>query len=879
MAEAGKLLFHLTDDALIVANSGEQFTRKGVIAICHMHLSEKKEKPQDIFDKDLIRAIAESKVGKYSNLNELISDAGGEEALGKDQHGRFVWELLQNADDAATRSEENALGKLIGAKGLGFRSILEISDSPEIYSGDFNFRFSREDSRRMLENNGVSVENDIPAFSIPHPCKPNGKCAALLKDGYSTVIRLPFAHDKVKEAEKQLGKLDASCLLFCQRLFRIEIEIRGESRIIELNRDGIFGFEQGKATFTLQENNEIRKWRRWSVVWSPENNAEEKQLSAALCLRMGENEEVAMDEERPVHVFFPTASEVCVPGLKALLHASYNLQSNREHFDREQPHGEAIRDKIGGLASGILMDVPAATALRVFGEISPAKGDVKKTEEIELLQKTFSDAVAQTPFVPVIGGGKVKPAEARIWNHRLGEIVREDDPDVYGAKLLDTSLSAEQNVCGMLTKLKAKTVTLPEHAKLLQACRNDNLSACYTAWQVAGDIACEANKSKAQMYGFHAQKEDADAALAALKDAPIWWTNGESPRPLDGDIPLLFKRPKDWPKWLKADALTPEFRKMLDNDKMSKKSNGSPTRRDFLKKNDVWPLDSPHAYFTGALLPFCKGKDSKWWKEMGWDVLRWAFLWGGDEVSKLPPSIIGNGDKVNRIDEGIIHLPVGKEWLPAIHCYAGKAWDGPMSFDKYFKNRRVLNRGVVIPMKKWEMPSNTECDKKKWKGFLRGLGVSWGPKVRRVSLDDLPKGLNDFIGRYKQQCLAKIMIRHTSAWHIAEGKSTFIEDFPDALAGRSSADVFRATKLIEQLAKKMGETCLKYWYQKGIGEENRAESFASFQLRQSEWVPCRPGLLRSAEVGAVMLSTPEDALMPDCGMGIFPEITKGRMPQ
>ena len=874
MAEAGRVLFYLTDNALIVANSGEQFTREGVIAICHMHLSEKMKKPQDIFDKDLIRAIAESKVGKYSNLNELISDAGGEEALGKDQYGRFVWELLQNADDAATRSKENIPSRLIGAKGLGFRSILEISDSPEIYSGDFNFRFSREDSRRMLENNGVSVENDIPAFSIPHPCKPNGKCAALLKDGYSTVIRLPFAHDKVKEAEKQLGKLDASCLLFCQRLFRIEIEIRGESRIIELNRDGIFGFEQGKATFTLQENNEIRKWRRWSVVWSPENNAEAKQLSVALCLRMGENEEVAMDEECPVHVFFPTASEVCVPGLKALLHASYNLQSNREHFDREQPHGETIRDKIGGLASDILMDIPAATALRAFGKIFPAKNNKEKTE-IGRLKSTFAAVVGQTPFIPVIGGEKVRPAEARIWRHELGKVLRAQHPDVRSAKLLIPFLSAEQDVRSILEKFEAKSAALHEHATLLRLCRSDTLNACHAAWQVAGKIACEANKSAGPEYIIHAdRRRDANTVLATLKEAPIWWTEAESSRPLNGDVPLLRERPRKWPEWLKADALSSKFRMLLGG--AAKKAGDPPTLVDSLRKSGVWPLHDAHSYFTGALLPFCEGMDSERWEEMGWDVLQWAFRWGGGEVRKLQPSIIGGGDKVNRIDEGLIRLPTNKGWLPAIQCYAGKDWDGPVGFDKYFQAQEARDWGILMPFEEWKLPPEMHDDKKKWKEFLRGLGASWGLKIRRVSLNDIPKNLAGLIGEYKQQRLAKIKRGHSSAYCVSGGESTFIENFPDALAECRPADAFRAVKSVEQLAKEAGETRLEYLYQRGPGETKSAESFALFQLQHDKWVPCRPGLLDAVGSNKNLIAVrPGDAFMPECKLdGIAPVVRK-----
>ena len=883
MAKAGKVLFHLTDDALIVANSGKPFTREGVIAVCHMHLGnkgeEKEEKPQDNYGSDLIRGIGKSVIGACRNDDNLaLEQMKGEKALGGDYNGRSIWELLQNADDAATIAalgDEGAIGGLIGAKGLGFKSILEFSDSPEIYSGEFRFRFSREDTRKALVRGKVKITSAAPIFRIPHSCQPNTQCSALLKDGYATVICLPLVGDKAKIAAERLRELDESCLLLCQRLSRIEIKIGEESRVIEIVRNGNFGFENGNAIFTLKENGDIRKWRRWSAAWTPENNAGVKKLSAALCLPIKENRESETGKEHAVHVFFPTNQKVKIPGLKALIHASYELHSNRELLDNVQPHGAAIREKIGGLTSDILMDIPAAAALRVFSEIPPAKGNAGK-DEIGRLQNVFSNAVAQTPFVPVIGGGKVKPAEVQIWNHRLGEVVRADDPDVCGAKLLAPSLSAERDVCNALkTKLQAKSVALLDHAKLLRKCRNDNLSACYAAWQVAGDIAREVSKDMASERISSAQKEEADAAL---KDVPIWWTNEGGPRPLNGDIPILFKRPKNWPKWLKADALTPKFREMLDSEQASKKQNDSPTRRDSLQKNGAWPLNSPHSYFMDALLPFCKGKDSKWWEKMGWDVLRWAFLWGGSEVSKLPPSIIGGGDKVNWIDEGIIHLPTNKGWLPAIHCYAGKAWGGPASFGKYFRNRKAQNRGVVTPMEEWEMPPNTECNKKKWESFLRGLGVSWGPKIRRVSLDDLPEELNDFVNKYHQQCLNKIKLRRNrgSASCVTECESAFIEHFPGALARCPSADVFRAMKSIEQLAQKTGETRLQYLYRQGITEDNHAESFAAFQLRQSKWVPCRPGLYDSVDGGDKLVRVrPEDAFMPECGLGkIVPVVIK-----
>lgn len=126
----------------------------------------------------------------YSTKKErLISDANHERESRKDYSGREILELLQNADDAATESNvegrvkfeltEDGLiigntgkpfskgglgsillahnspkreksGTLIGAKGLGFRSLLNWSESPILLSGNLEVGFSRSYSEEQV---------------------------------------------------------------------------------------------------------------------------------------------------------------------------------------------------------------------------------------------------------------------------------------------------------------------------------------------------------------------------------------------------------------------------------------------------------------------------------------------------------------------------------------------------------------------------------------------------------------------------------------------------------------------------------------------------------------------------------------------------------
>ena len=148
-----------------------------MISVCASHLSEKRSyKPLDDFDvtkENLVTQIRARELATYRNdQNRITSDFSAEDETRRDYGGRFLWELLQNADDAMGR-EARTSADLIGSKGLGFKAILEIGDEPELHSKDFNFRFSVSDTRAFLSSNEISDDPPPLTFRIPHDCPPN----------------------------------------------------------------------------------------------------------------------------------------------------------------------------------------------------------------------------------------------------------------------------------------------------------------------------------------------------------------------------------------------------------------------------------------------------------------------------------------------------------------------------------------------------------------------------------------------------------------------------------------------------------------------------------------------------------------------------------
>ena len=201
-----------------------------------------------------------------------------EAEIAQNYRGRFVYELLQNADDAmadgglddavrlvltrdallvansgrpisdadvaslcgvsvSTKAVEGRKRASIGHKGMGFKSVLELTDQPSVYSTDHSFRFSRTASADLLvERFGDGIlraPSRAPAMRLPFPVEGiPAPVEQLLADGMQTVFRFPLASPAdAQRVARILGRMDARAILFLRRLERVEIlQDLGETR-------------------------------------------------------------------------------------------------------------------------------------------------------------------------------------------------------------------------------------------------------------------------------------------------------------------------------------------------------------------------------------------------------------------------------------------------------------------------------------------------------------------------------------------------------------------------------------------------------------------------------------------------------------------------
>jgi len=174
----------------------------------------------------------------YCNLQKLASGDIWESST------RYIYELLQNAEDAEAEEFKIYISKerikivhdgkpftkddvrnicyavskkdpneTIGYLGVGFRSVFTVTDKPEIYSGEYRFRFDREECIRKFDDSSLFY---FYPFWIEQPTEHI--------DLNKTTFILPFkSEDYFDRSMEQLKKLGIHSLLFLRKIKRIFI--------------------------------------------------------------------------------------------------------------------------------------------------------------------------------------------------------------------------------------------------------------------------------------------------------------------------------------------------------------------------------------------------------------------------------------------------------------------------------------------------------------------------------------------------------------------------------------------------------------------------------------------------------------------------------
>ncbi len=389
---------------------------------------------------------------RVDNLRRYGTDVGvyGDMLLRDryDDRTHFLFELLQNAEDAYTRREDNppqasvrfnleptsldvrhfgvefteldvrgvcGIGQStkdsqeIGKFGIGFKSVYAYTERPEIRSGDEAFA--------------------IEDYVLPHACEP----AALAPR--ETSICLPFrsdvpgAGDEILAALKDLG---SSALLFLRRIKEISWDAGGTHSGDFLRDEDHLDDFASIVTIIGQDSERPGDTDEEWLLFRRRAGGSEKELFVEVAFAVDRSDRAAdwqirQRSQSRLSVFFPTAVDT---HCGVAIQGPYETTPSRDNVKRADPWNHAL------VAQTATVIVDALRWLRDAGRLTPAvlqclpiRSDAYEGEGGRLfapLYQAVLDAIRSEPLLPTYDGGFVAAEGAVIGTRDLRALLSRD---------------------------------------------------------------------------------------------------------------------------------------------------------------------------------------------------------------------------------------------------------------------------------------------------------------------------------------------------------------------------------------------------------------------------------------------------------------------
>ena len=358
-----------------------------------------------ILDRNLDECQTFNEISEWRGEKFKIDKKSGDDYTGiltniYKEPTHFIYELLQNADDAkATNvkfvlsrdkieffhdgSKEFSLSDIIsitgvgnsskdatstasiGKFGVGFKAVFAVTNKPLIYSTTYNFQIA-----------DLSVPSEIPKRDL---------------EGFTTIFQLDFKYEGrdtlFRRNEALLRSMSPETILFLKNICKVDVTIDNE--ILDAISVSRTETEQSfsRVKYILDDINiELLKFTAegCSVVYQLEDGA------------------VTPISGSKISVFFPTIID---SNLSFLVDAPFQTSTTRESIDFELPHNITIAKKFSGLFSDSIQKLKSLNLFTVetFNEIMPVE-PVDELEDFPIykeLHATFLEHIKTQSFVPV----------------------------------------------------------------------------------------------------------------------------------------------------------------------------------------------------------------------------------------------------------------------------------------------------------------------------------------------------------------------------------------------------------------------------------------------------------------------------------------------
>ena len=282
----------------------------------------------------------------HRQLFELVQNSA-DALIGLPEAGRIAIHLtddcLYSADNGGPIDREGATALLsshdspkrgteeIGRFGLGFKSVLGVTDAPEFFSRSGSFSFNRRRSHERLRRVAPHAER-FPVLRLAEPidpdaCRDRDHVLGELMDWATNIVRLPLKSDAVRNGlETQIREFPPEFLLFVKHVGQLTLS-GGHSKL-----ERTIELEQVDGEYLLTESETPTRWTLFGCTHSLSDAARADRRS------LDDGEIVPIWWAAPLDrlaepgrfwAFFPTMTASLVAGI---LNAPWKTNEDRQNL-------------------------------------------------------------------------------------------------------------------------------------------------------------------------------------------------------------------------------------------------------------------------------------------------------------------------------------------------------------------------------------------------------------------------------------------------------------------------------------------------------------------------------------------------------------------
>lgn len=230
-------------------------------------------------------------------------------------------------------------GDQIGRFGLGFKSVLAVTDAPHFFSKSGSFRFDPESAWKDI--NKITAADRVPSLRIAYPLDPaherqSDAVLAELMEWADTIVRLPISAQGAAWLHDDMRSFPAEFMLFSTHVGSLELDDRVEGRTRRVS---------ASRTDDIVELSEDDRTASWRLLETRHKLSEKARLSAG---ELAERESLPFVWAIPLGstvergwfwAFFPTEMWT---GLRGILNAPWKTNSDRQNLLNEELNHELI---------------------------------------------------------------------------------------------------------------------------------------------------------------------------------------------------------------------------------------------------------------------------------------------------------------------------------------------------------------------------------------------------------------------------------------------------------------------------------------------------------------------------------------------------------